>query len=342
MLMSLAGAGARDPRVARRRSQSSGEAAPARDRRHAGAGDPEPDQLHARERIRSRPHRLPAPRCRGLRRHGDGDVHGAAADARSRFVEGNAPSYLRTHPVTYERIAEAQARAQGQPYRQVRRFARLPHGARAAAQLRGRAARRGRVLRRRARRAQVQQRDRRALRARRIAAARQELQAREGRARDAREDGAAASDDRRDGRSRAARQPATSTAAIARFEAALARYPNKMQLVYDYPGGAAAGRPQRRGRGVRRDAARALSRRRPAAPDRRARLRRAGQAAARSTSTRASTTRGRATSRARSTSSSSRRRRATATSTRRRSSTRGCARCSAKWPTRKTGFGRPG
>jgi len=36
-----------------------------------------------------------------------------------RFAEGNAPSYLRTHPITYERIAEAQARAQGHPYRQV-------------------------------------------------------------------------------------------------------------------------------------------------------------------------------------------------------------------------------
>jgi predicted Zn-dependent protease len=36
-----------------------------------------------------------------------------------RFSDTNAPSYLRTHPVTYERIAEAQARAQGRPYRQV-------------------------------------------------------------------------------------------------------------------------------------------------------------------------------------------------------------------------------
>jgi len=36
-----------------------------------------------------------------------------------RFTEGNAPNYLRTHPVTYERIAEAQARAQGWKYRQV-------------------------------------------------------------------------------------------------------------------------------------------------------------------------------------------------------------------------------
>ena len=37
-----------------------------------------------------------------------------------RFVEGNAPSYLRDHPVTYERIAEAQTRAQGKPFRQVK------------------------------------------------------------------------------------------------------------------------------------------------------------------------------------------------------------------------------
>ena len=36
-----------------------------------------------------------------------------------RFSEGNAPSYLRTHPVTTERIAEAQGRAYGKPYRQV-------------------------------------------------------------------------------------------------------------------------------------------------------------------------------------------------------------------------------
>ncbi len=37
----------------------------------------------------------------------------------SRFSDSGAPSYLRTHPITYERIAEAQARAQGKPYRQV-------------------------------------------------------------------------------------------------------------------------------------------------------------------------------------------------------------------------------
>jgi predicted Zn-dependent protease len=38
----------------------------------------------------------------------------------TRFVEGNAPSYLRDHPVTYERISEAQTRAQGKPFRQVK------------------------------------------------------------------------------------------------------------------------------------------------------------------------------------------------------------------------------
>ena len=37
----------------------------------------------------------------------------------NRFLEGTAPSYLRTHPITYERIAEANARAQALPYRQV-------------------------------------------------------------------------------------------------------------------------------------------------------------------------------------------------------------------------------
>lgn len=37
----------------------------------------------------------------------------------SRFSDGDMPSYLRTHPVTTERIAEAQARAAGVPYKQV-------------------------------------------------------------------------------------------------------------------------------------------------------------------------------------------------------------------------------
>jgi predicted Zn-dependent protease len=38
----------------------------------------------------------------------------------TRFTEGSAPSYLRDHPVTYERIAEAQARAQSKPFRQAK------------------------------------------------------------------------------------------------------------------------------------------------------------------------------------------------------------------------------
>ena len=37
----------------------------------------------------------------------------------ARYAEGTAPSYLRTHPITYERIAEAQGRSDGMPYRQV-------------------------------------------------------------------------------------------------------------------------------------------------------------------------------------------------------------------------------
>lgn len=37
----------------------------------------------------------------------------------TRFSDSGAPSYLRSHPVTSERIAEAEARAQGVPYRQV-------------------------------------------------------------------------------------------------------------------------------------------------------------------------------------------------------------------------------
>lgn len=37
----------------------------------------------------------------------------------SRFHENGAPSYLRTHPVTYERIADIENRTQDTPYRQV-------------------------------------------------------------------------------------------------------------------------------------------------------------------------------------------------------------------------------
>ena len=60
--------------------------------------------------------------------------------------------------------------------------------------------------------------------------------------------------------------------AIARFEAALARYPNKMQLVYDYPEAlswpAATPKPRRSAKNSS-----SVSRRRPPALDRRARFR---------------------------------------------------------------------
>ena len=64
------------------------------------------------------------------------DTAGAAAlmerlQKASRFADGSVPTYLRTHPITYERIAEAQARAQSKTYRQVAGLARLPDGARA-------------------------------------------------------------------------------------------------------------------------------------------------------------------------------------------------------------------
>src|SRR3972149_6612670 len=36
-----------------------------------------------------------------------------------RLYENNAPEYLRTHPVTAERIADAQNRIQGLPYKQT-------------------------------------------------------------------------------------------------------------------------------------------------------------------------------------------------------------------------------
>ncbi|MEO5702205.1 MAG: M48 family metalloprotease [Casimicrobiaceae bacterium] len=52
------------------------------------------------------------------------DVNGMATfmerlQKTTRFADAAAPTYLRTHPVTYERIAEAQARAHDKPYRQV-------------------------------------------------------------------------------------------------------------------------------------------------------------------------------------------------------------------------------
>ena len=160
----------------------------------------------------------------------------SACSGPPRFVEGNAPSYLRDHPVTYERIAEAQARAQGKPFRQVQGFARLQHGARAGTQLRGHATRCGLVLRGCAsRKRNTTTRLRRAMAWWRRYCTRRELQARAGRARDTGENRASASDDRRHGGSGADAGPGSSTRRLRATRSALARYPGKMQLVYDYP-----------------------------------------------------------------------------------------------------------
>jgi predicted Zn-dependent protease len=52
------------------------------------------------------------------------DPHGMSAfferlQRAGRFHENGAPSYLRTHPITYERIADIESRTQGMSYRQV-------------------------------------------------------------------------------------------------------------------------------------------------------------------------------------------------------------------------------
>ena len=66
--------------------------------------------------------------------------------------------------------------------------------------------------------------------------------------------------------------------AIARFESALARYPNKMQLIYDYPEALLkAGRARDAAVFLERELAR-LSEQRAAAPDHRANVRGARQA----------------------------------------------------------------
>ena len=178
---------------------SSSQATSGRARLGAGARDPDADQLHPRERIRSRSHRLPAPRSRRLRRQRDGDADGPAAERepvrrRQRAVLSAQPP---DHPRARRRSAVARPR-QGVPA--GHRLARLPPRPRAAAKLLGHAEGGRRVLRRRDRRAQVQQRGRGALRPRRVAAAERGISAGQRGARHAREDRAAASDDRGDGR----------------------------------------------------------------------------------------------------------------------------------------------
>jgi predicted Zn-dependent protease len=154
----------------------------------------------------------------------------------SRFTDGSVPSYLRTHPVTYERIAEAQSRARDRPYRQVADSLDFQMV--------------------------------RALLRSYVGRSHEAVSWFDGAIAERRMPGCVVSVGRHDevlfthaygSRSLVpARTPMTSdtvpphpmieaiaghvllesgdaTGAVARFEAALARYPNKMQLVYDYP-----------------------------------------------------------------------------------------------------------
>jgi len=161
----------------------------------------------------------------------------------SRFVEGNAPSYLRTHPITYERIAEAQGRAEGRPYKQIpdsldfhlvrallrsyqgdarETVAEFDHALAEGKYNSEIAARYGLVAS--------------LLRAEDFARAKAELPRLEKIAPPNPMIEAMAG--------HVLMESGDLKAAVARFETALARYPNKMQLVYDYPEALVkAGRP---------------------------------------------------------------------------------------------------
>jgi predicted Zn-dependent protease len=151
-----------------------------------------------------------------------------------RFSDSNTPSYLRTHPITTERIAEAQSRAYGKPYRQVpdsldfqlvrallRSYQGTPREAVEyfTAALADRkyndevAARYGLVAS--------------LLRAEDFPRAKSELAALEKLAPPHPMIDAMAG--------HVYMEAGDLKLAIARFEGALARYPNKMQLIYDYP-----------------------------------------------------------------------------------------------------------
>ncbi|MFO1412558.1 MAG: M48 family metalloprotease [Burkholderiales bacterium] len=152
----------------------------------------------------------------------------------TRFTDGNAPSYLRTHPITYERIAEAQGRAQGLPYRQipdslefhlVRALLRSYQGDPRAAALVFETA-----LKEKKYNSEIAERYglvAALLRAQDIPRAKAELATLEKMAPPNAMFDAMAGNVLMGGGEYAA--------AAKRFEAALAKYPNKMQLVYDYP-----------------------------------------------------------------------------------------------------------
>jgi beta-barrel assembly-enhancing protease len=152
----------------------------------------------------------------------------------TRFVEGSAPSYLRTHPITYERIAEAQARAQNMPYRQVPDSLDF-HLVRALLKsyqgdARETAASFETALRERKYNSEVAERYglvASLLRAKNIARAKTEL---------AKLERVAPAHPMIEAMAGNVLMGAGEyDAAAARFASALQRYPNKMQLVYDYP-----------------------------------------------------------------------------------------------------------
>ena len=152
----------------------------------------------------------------------------------NRFVEGNAPSYLRTHPITYERIAEAQSRAQGLPYKQVPDSLEF-HLVRALLKsyqgdAREQVAMFDASLKEKKYNNEVAERYglvASLLRAKDIARAKIEL---------ARLEEIAPPHPMIEAMAGNVLMGANeNAAAAARFEAALQRYPNKMQLVYDYP-----------------------------------------------------------------------------------------------------------
>ena len=152
----------------------------------------------------------------------------------TRFAEGNTPSYLRTHPITYERIAEAQSRAQGIPYKQVPDSLEF-HLVRALLKsyqgdAREQVANFEAALKEKKYNNELAERYglvAALMRAKNIARAKAEL---------ARLEKVAPPHPMIEAMAGNVLMAAEEyPAAAARFESALQRYPNKMQLVYDYP-----------------------------------------------------------------------------------------------------------
>ena len=218
----------------------------------AGAGDPDAAQLHARARVRGRPHRLPAA---GRRRASIRPAWRRSwIGCRSPTVSPTAtrrPTCGRTRSPTSASPRRRRARTASR-YRQVgdsldfhlvRALLRSYTGTDREAVA---------VLRRGAGRAQVQQRGRRPATAssprccapRTSPRAKQELATLEKMAPPHPMIDAMAG--------HVLMESGDLPAAIARFEEALAKYPNKMQLVYDYPDALLEGRSRRRRGRVRR------------------------------------------------------------------------------------------